>query len=105
MAISGLSRVRTDLFPMLVVASLAPHPVQTDRKFTGHGYLGDAPFPSHGQVEKLAAPVGVTAHCDLRRFHQQSTQMAGKQPLWLSTIMRYYIQPAARRAGITKKVG
>jgi len=34
-----------------------------------------------------------------------STQMAGKQPVWLSTIMRYYIQPAAQRAGITKKVG
>ena len=34
-----------------------------------------------------------------------STQMAGKQPLWLSTIMRYYIQPAARRAGIDEKIG
>jgi integrase len=34
-----------------------------------------------------------------------SMQMAGKQPLWLSTIMRYYIQPAARRAGITKTIG
>jgi integrase len=34
-----------------------------------------------------------------------STKMAGKQPLWLSTIMRYYIQPAARRAGITKNIG
>ena len=34
-----------------------------------------------------------------------STQMAGKQPLWLSTIMRYYIQPAARRTGINKKIG
>src|SRR5271169_2277212 len=34
-----------------------------------------------------------------------STQMAGTQPLWLSTIMRYYIQPAARRVGINKKIG
>jgi len=34
-----------------------------------------------------------------------STQMAGRQPLWLSTIMRYYIQPAARRAGIDKTIG
>jgi site-specific recombinase XerD len=34
-----------------------------------------------------------------------SPQMHGKQPLWLSTIMRYYIQPAARRAGITKTIG
>jgi hypothetical protein len=34
-----------------------------------------------------------------------SPQKKGKQPLWLSTIMRYYIQPAARRAGINKKIG
>jgi integrase len=34
-----------------------------------------------------------------------STKMAGKQPLWLSTIMRYHIQPAARRAGISKTIG
>jgi integrase len=31
--------------------------------------------------------------------------MKGMQPLWLATVMRYYIQPAARRAGITKKIG
>ena len=29
-AISGLSRVRTELFPLLVIPSLAPHPVQTN---------------------------------------------------------------------------
>lgn len=34
-----------------------------------------------------------------------SPQKKGTQPLWLATIMRYYIQPAARRAGITKKIG
>jgi site-specific recombinase XerD len=34
-----------------------------------------------------------------------SPQMKGTQPLWLSTIMRYFIQPAARRAGINKKIG
>ena len=34
-----------------------------------------------------------------------SPQKKGQQPLWLATIMRYYIQPAARRAGITKKIG
>lgn len=34
-----------------------------------------------------------------------SPQMKGKQPLWLATIMRYYIQPAAQRAGINKKIG
>jgi hypothetical protein len=74
MAISGLSRVRTELFQLLVVPSLAPHPVQTDRKFTGHGYFGDAPFPSHGQVEKMPAPVGFRAHRGLGRLHQQEAQ-------------------------------
>ena len=34
-----------------------------------------------------------------------SPQKQGRQPLWLATIMRYYIQPAARRAGIDKKIG
>jgi integrase len=34
-----------------------------------------------------------------------SPQKKGKQPLWLATVMRYYIQPAAKRAGITKKIG
>ena len=33
-----------------------------------------------------------------------SLRKKGKQPLWLSTIMRYYIQPAVRRAG-QKTVG
>jgi integrase len=28
----------------------------------------------------------------------------GKQPLWLSTIMRYYIQPVVKRLGIKKRV-
>jgi len=34
-----------------------------------------------------------------------SPQRKGKQPLWLSTIMLYYIQPAAKRAGIQKRIG
>lgn len=34
-----------------------------------------------------------------------SPQMHGKQPLWLSAIMRYYIQPAARRARIKNRIG
>jgi len=34
-----------------------------------------------------------------------SPHKKGKQPLWLSTIMRYYIQPAVRRAGIQKNIG
>jgi integrase len=29
----------------------------------------------------------------------------GKQPVWLSKVMTYHIQPAAKRAGITKRIG
>jgi integrase len=29
----------------------------------------------------------------------------GKQPLWLSTVMRYHIEPVVRRLGIQKRVG
>ncbi|HEY3768499.1 MAG TPA: site-specific integrase [Candidatus Angelobacter sp.] len=34
-----------------------------------------------------------------------SPMMEGKQPLWLSTIMRYYIQPAAKDVGIKRQIG
>ena len=34
-----------------------------------------------------------------------SPHSKGTQPLWLSTIMRYYIQPAAKHVGIEKKIG
>ena len=70
MAISELSRVRTELFQPLVVPSLAPHPVQVDRKFPSHRYLGDLSPAPHGQVEELAAPLWLGAHGDLGRFHQ-----------------------------------
>jgi integrase len=29
----------------------------------------------------------------------------GKQPVWLSKVMQYHIQPAAKRLGITKRIG
>ena len=74
MAISGLSRVRTELFKLTVVQTLAPHPVQVNRQLSGHRYLRDLPSSAHGQVEELAAPLRLTAHRDLRRFHQQEPQ-------------------------------
>ena len=36
-ACSGLSRVRTELFQLRIIPSLAPHPVQTHRQSAGHG--------------------------------------------------------------------
>ena len=71
MAISGLSRVRTELFQLLVIPPLVPHPVQTNRQSAGHRDLGGFPSPSHRQMDILVAPFGKAAHCDLRRFHQQ----------------------------------
>jgi integrase len=34
-----------------------------------------------------------------------SSQKEGRQPLWLATVKRYYIQPAAGRVGINKTIG
>jgi hypothetical protein len=60
-AISGLSRVRTELFPLLVIPSLAPHPVHANRQLPGHGDLGNFSSSPHGQVEILATVLGAQA--------------------------------------------
>ena len=73
-AMSGLSRVRTELLQLAVVAALTPHPVQMHRQFARHGYLGDLPSTPHGQMEELAAPLRLAAHRDLRCFHQQKPE-------------------------------
>jgi hypothetical protein len=52
-AISGLSRVRTELFPLLVIPSLAPHPIQTNRQLPGHGDLRDFPGNCCGTAQSI----------------------------------------------------
>src|SRR5580658_5646836 len=74
MGISGLSRVRTELFKLTVIQTLTPHPVQMHRQLASHRYLRDLPSSAHGQVEECAAPFWMAAHRDLRRFHQQKPQ-------------------------------
>src|SRR5229473_8161322 len=74
MAISGLARVRTELFHLLVIPSLAPHPVQTNGESARHGDLGDLPAPPHHQMEILAAPFRDAACRNLGSFHQQEAQ-------------------------------
>jgi hypothetical protein len=74
MAISGLSRVRTELNELTVIPALAPHPVQVHCQFARHGYLRDLSPSAHGQVEKLTAPLRLAAYRDLRRFHQQKAK-------------------------------
>src|SRR5215471_10660415 len=68
MTISGLSCVRTEPLPLLVVPSLAPHPVQANRQLTSHGNFGGLSSSPPHQVVILAAPFGQTAHGHLRRF-------------------------------------
>ena len=67
MAISGLSRLRTELFKLTVVQSLTPHPVQMNRQLSGHRDLRGLPSSAHGQVEELAAPMRLTAHRETTR--------------------------------------
>src|SRR5947208_1874477 len=68
---SGLSHVRTELLPLLVIPSLAPHPVQANVQLTSHGNFGGLSPSPHHQVVILAAPFWQAAHCNLRRFNQQ----------------------------------
>ena len=73
MAISGLSRVRTETFQLLVIPSSAPHPVQPNRQSSSHGDFGDLSAASLRQVEKPVAPARIRTYRGLRRFHQQKT--------------------------------
>src|SRR5271157_6210383 len=73
-ACSELSRVRTELFQLLVIPSFAPHPIHPNRESPRHGDLGDLSSPSHRQVKILTAPLRIAAHRNLSRFHQQETQ-------------------------------
>lgn len=50
MAKLELSHVRTELFQLLIIPFLAPHPVHPNRQSTGHRDLGDLPSTSHRQV-------------------------------------------------------
>src|SRR6516225_7849052 len=56
MAISGLSCVRTELDPLLIIPFLAHHPVQTNGQPARHSNLGDLSSPPHQQVKVSAAP-------------------------------------------------
>src|ERR1051326_3125061 len=71
---SGLPRVRTELLRLAIVAALTPHPVQMHCQLSRHRYFCDLPSTTHGEVEELVAPLLLTAHRDLRRFHQQKPE-------------------------------
>jgi hypothetical protein len=69
-AISGLSRVRTELRYLLVIPTLAPHPVHPNGESASHGYFRDLPSSPHRQVKILTPPFRVAAHRDLGGLHQ-----------------------------------
>jgi hypothetical protein len=73
MAISKLSRMRTEAFQLCVTPSSAPHPVKTNCQSPRHGNFGDLSTSPLGQVEKPVAPSVITAYRDLRSFYQQET--------------------------------
>jgi hypothetical protein len=73
-ACSGLSRVRTELFPLLVIPPLAPHPIHSNRQAPRHRHLGNLPPPAHHQVEIFAAPFRNATCRDLDSFDQQEAQ-------------------------------
>src|ERR1700745_35159 len=114
-ACSELARVRTKLFHLLVIPSLAPHPVQTNRQSSRHGDLGALPAPAHHQVEILTAPFRKAANCDLGRFHQQETQhrtplfgdMPQSPPIATRVLQRHqseiarYLLPALKPVGFS----
>ena len=74
MAISGLSHVRTEFLHFVVIPAAPPHPVQLDRQLAGHCHLGDLASTPHGSMKKLAAPLRIAAHRDLRGRYQQEAQ-------------------------------
>src|SRR5438552_5537826 len=96
LAMYGLSHVRTELPHLLVIPFLTPHPVESNREFPRHGYLGDPSLSSHGQVEKPAPPVGVSADRDLGRFHQQKAQQR-------VTLLADVAQPSPIPAGFLRR--
>src|SRR5713101_1326912 len=77
-AMSGneLSRVRTELYQLRIVPTLAPHPVQPNSEFSGHRHLGNVFLSTHRQVNIPTSPAQITAHRCLRCFAQQIAQQS-----------------------------
>ncbi len=74
MSASELSRVRTEFDQLRILPIVAPHPVQPNSEFPGHGHLGNSFFPAHHQVHIPTPPVWVIPCGRLCCFHQQEAQ-------------------------------
>ena len=69
-----LSRVRTALNGLRIVAAIPPHPIQVNRHPAPHRYLGNALVSTHRQVNVATSPVRMDSCRRLGRLHQQETQ-------------------------------
>src|SRR5262249_30066473 len=96
MAIFGLPHVRTELGPLLIIPSLAQHPVQTNRQSPRHSNLGDLPTSSQHQVKISAAPLWKAPPCALRRLYQQEAQHR-------ASLLGDMSQSAAIAAGVLQR--
>ena len=71
---SELSRVRTEFNQLRILPIVAPHPVQPNGKFSGHGHFGNSFFPAHHQVHIPTPPICIAPCGCLCCFHQQEAQ-------------------------------
>src|SRR5207302_176998 len=84
-------RVRTELFQLLVIPPLAPHPEQPHRQLACHSYFGNRMIAAQRQVRVLVSPLLLRTSHALRRLPQQEP----KQRIALLTDVA---QPPAVRA-------
>src|SRR3981189_1339420 len=87
---SELSRVRTEFNQLRILPIVAPHPVQPNGKFSGHGHFGNSFFPAHHQVHIPTSPICIAPCGCLCCFHQQKAQQCiallanVSQPAWVT---------------------
>jgi hypothetical protein len=95
-AISRLFHVRTELYPLLIIPSLAHHPVQTNRQSPCHGNLGDLP-PTPLLIGPISGRphVGTSRHAIAIRKVLKSSSKAD-HPRAYRSRGRTLIRPSAR---------
>jgi hypothetical protein len=69
-----LSRVRTALNGLRILAAISPHPIQLNRHPAPHRSLGNALVPAHRQALVATSPVRMDTRRRLGRLHQQEAQ-------------------------------
>src|SRR5215467_11147958 len=74
MDVSELSRVRTALTGLRILAAIPPHPIQLNRHPAPHRYLGNALVSTHRQVNVATSPVRMDSCRRLGCLHQQEAQ-------------------------------